>query len=79
VLKKLISTDIVHLTEDGPIRLAVKRTGRTGWSASFSGPSLEGLRRFSSLAAANRYLRRSFAQMFPEHRCDGGCAPTLEG
>jgi hypothetical protein len=76
--KMLISTNIVHLTEDGPVRLAVKRTGRAGWSASFSGPSLEELRQFNSLAA-NRYLYRSFAQMFPEHRCGGGCPPTLEG
>ena len=55
------------------MRLTATKSAEGQWIARFSGPKLEGAREFRTLAAANRYLVRSFAAMFPEHRCTKRC------
>ena len=62
-----------HQTEDGPIRLLVKRTKKGEWMPSFSGPTLEGSRRFKTLQEAHQYLLACFDLMFPRHHCTKKC------
>jgi len=68
--------NLVHFTADGPFysRVTKLRTGR--FLARHWGQSLEGGKEFSTLAAAKRYLERTFIQMFPEHVCTERCGPT---
>lgn len=70
---RAVPLNCTHLTEDGPIRLLVKRTKKNEWTASFSGPTLEGSRRFKTLREANEYLLKCFDLMFPRHRCTKKC------
>lgn len=69
--------NLVHFTEDGPIRLSVERAD-DDWQASFDGRELEGAERFSTLAEANDNALESFRLMFPEHQCDERCSPGDE-
>lgn len=70
---RAVPLNCTHQTEDGPIRLLVKRTGRREWIASFSGPTLEGSKRFKTLREANEYLLACFGVMFTGHRCTKKC------
>jgi hypothetical protein len=64
---------VVHQTEDGPVHLWASPDQEGGWKAQIWGQQLAGARRFQTLPEANRYLLDSFARMFPEHECKGGC------
>jgi hypothetical protein len=69
----LDSWNFVHTTKDGPVRLVAARSESGQWTARFEGKDLEGSRDFDSLRAAHDFLVRSFAEMFPEHRCTAKC------
>jgi hypothetical protein len=64
---------IVHRTEAGPVYLKAEAATAGRWRAHFSGKELEGSDVFATRSAAFEYLRRSFAEMFPGHRCGAGC------
>jgi hypothetical protein len=64
---------IVHHTEAGPVYLKAEAATAGRWRAHFSGKELEGADVFATRGAAFEYLRRSFAEMFPAHRCTPGC------
>ncbi len=42
------------------------------------GKELPGGRVFETISAAERYLSKPFAEMFPEHKCSRSCGPTTE-
>jgi anti-sigma factor RsiW len=62
-----------HATSDGLIRLQATRSRGRQWVARFEGRELEGGRTFDSLREACAFLQRSFAEMYPEHRCTARC------
>jgi anti-sigma factor RsiW len=67
----------VHATADGPVTLEIRVLPESPqWSARFSGSHLEGQAVLASFREACAWLRRSFAEMFPEHLCTGGCGPA---
>jgi hypothetical protein len=66
----------VHATEDGLINLEIRGLPGSRWSARFRGEQLEGQTVLASLREAYRHLRRSFAEMYPEHLCNPGCGPA---
>jgi hypothetical protein len=68
-----LPASMVHQTEDGPVHLWASPDKGDGWKARIWGRQLAGARRFPSLAEANRHLLDSFARMFPDHLCSGGC------
>jgi hypothetical protein len=57
--------DDTRPTQDGPIRLSVTPDG-AGWIAAIRGRAVEAVRRFSTVAEANAWVRESFRAMFPE-------------
>ncbi len=63
----------VHATKDGPIHLQVTRTARGTWLARHWGRELDGGWEFDTVEEANEWNLRSFAEMYPEHRCTGRC------
>jgi hypothetical protein len=63
----------VHATEDGLISLELRALPGSRWSARFRGEQLEGQAILASPSEAYRHLRRSFAEMYPEHLCNPGC------
>ena len=65
-------TDRTHHTSDGPTRVWVHKT-LDGRMAPYQGTQLDGGRGFKTLRAANAWARRSFAEMFPEHKCGDRC------
>lgn len=71
--KAELPASLVHQTEDGPVHLWASADKQGGWKARIWSRQLAGAHRFETMAEANRYLRDSFAQMFPEHLCAGGC------
>ncbi len=73
-----VPVNFTHDTRDGPIRLRASRSDQGRWIARFWGRQLEGAREFRSLKAANEYLLRSFAAMFPGHRCTSRCGPGTD-
>jgi hypothetical protein len=62
-----------HATSDGPVHLQATRSRNRQWNARFEGRKLEGGSAFTSLREAWDFLRRSFAEMYPEHRCTARC------
>src|ERR1051326_8297907 len=72
------ATSLVHLTEDGPVHLWVSSDNQGGWKTKIWSKQIAGAGRFETLAEANRHLRDSFAQMFPEHTCSAGCKSLTE-
>ena len=62
-----------HATADGPVILEIHSLAESGWSAWIHGSRLDGRAQMGSPREACAYLRRSFAEMFPEHLCDEGC------
>jgi anti-sigma factor RsiW len=62
-----------HATSDGPVQLQATRSRSRQWIARFQGRELEGGRTFTSLREAWDFLCRSFAEMYPEHRCTPRC------
>jgi len=67
--------NIRHETADGPIHLEVAPAADGGWLARHWGRELDGRWQFDSLEEANEWNLRSFAEMYPEHRCTGRCQP----
>ncbi len=65
-----------HVTADGPVILEIHSMPESTWSAWIHGSGLDGRTRTGSAREACAYLRRSFAEMFPEHLCDEGCGPV---
>ncbi len=63
----------VHITDEGPVYSRGTRLMTGEVMARHWGHNLDGGRRFGSVLAAREYLYNSFAEMFPEHRCDGRC------
>ncbi len=76
--KLLDSFVFVHDTESGPVNLAVVKSPEYLWVARFWGADLEGMREFGGPREAYLYLKRSFAEMFPSHRCTPRCGPRGE-
>ncbi len=66
----------IHHTKDGPITLEIRSMPESRWFARFSGRRLEGQAVVGSAREACVYLRRSFAEMFPEHLCTEECGPV---
>ncbi|MGD0668735.1 MAG: hypothetical protein ABSB23_14335 [Bryobacteraceae bacterium] len=66
----------VHFTEDGPIYSRITQMQNGSFSARHWGRQIDGGSCYQDLAAARKYLRDSFAQMFPEHRCVEACGDT---
>jgi hypothetical protein len=67
-----------HDTADGTVVLEASRLETRVWEAHFRGAHLEGKETFPSLREAFRFLRRSFAEMYPEHRCTRRCVGGLK-
>ena len=65
-----------HATADGPVILEIRSLPESRWSAWIHGSRLDGRSQMGSPREACAYLRRSFAEMFPEHQCDEGCGPV---
>jgi hypothetical protein len=65
-----------HATADGPVILELQSLPESRWSAWIHGGRLDGRAGAGSPREAWAYLRRSFAEMFPEHLCDEGCGPV---
>ena len=65
-----------HTTADGPVVLEILSLPDSMWSAWIHGSRLDGRAQMGSPLGACAYLRRSFAEMFPEHLCDEGCGPV---
>ncbi len=65
-----------HATADGPVILEIRSLDGSRWSAWIHGSRLDGRAQMGSPREAYAYLRRSFAEMFPEHLCDEGCGPV---
>jgi hypothetical protein len=70
---------MVHHTEDGVIHLEVTRSERSRWLARYWGPQLEGSWKFRSFRGAERWLKRSFTELFPEHCCGDECREVRGG
>ena len=68
----------IHDTEDGQVHLWASSDDEGGWNARFWGRELAGARHFDTVAKANAYLRDSFTEMFPEHRCTEQCGTATE-
>lgn len=68
-----------HDTADGTVTLEATRLQAGVWEARFRGGNLEGTETLTSLREAFRFLRRSFAEMYPEHRCTRHCGRALKG
>ena len=76
LLTKLEPINYVHFTADGPVYSRVTRLTTRKVMARHWGKEMDGGMVFTSVSSARRYLSESFAQMFPEHRCDRTCGPT---
>src|SRR5690348_12109824 len=59
----------IHATDDGLIYQWVEPLADGGYRACRHGPNLNGGGNFLTERRAWAYLRRSFLEMFPEHRC----------
>ena len=66
----------VHSTVEGPLVLEIRVLAGSKWFARFSASDLEGQAVLASFRDACAWLRRSFAEMFPEHLCTSGCGPS---
>lgn len=62
-----------HDTADGEVSLEATLSRGREWIARFHGAHLDGVETFTSLREAFRFLRRSFTEMYPEHRCTRRC------
>lgn len=69
----LESVGHTHATSDGPVRLVATKLPNRRWLARFQGRELQGQYTFDSLPQASDFLRRSFAEMYPEHSCTPQC------
>jgi hypothetical protein len=67
-----------HDTADGTVTLEATRLQPGVWEARFGGGNLEGSEMLPSLREAFRFLRRAFAEMYPEHRCTRHCGRGLK-
>ncbi len=65
-----------HATAEGPVILEIQSLPEARWSAWIHGSRLDGRAQAGSAREAWAHLRRSFAEMFPEHLCDEGCGPV---
>jgi len=74
-VRAALPVSLVHGTEDGPVHLWASPDKEGRWKARIWGRQLAGARRFQTLTEANRHLLDSFARMFPDHLCSGGCEP----
>lgn len=77
-LEGIEPVNLVHFTEDGPVysratRLTIGKVMVRHWGAQLEHGKVCG-----SVSAASGYLSESFAQMYPEHRCEGRCGPAKE-
>jgi hypothetical protein len=64
----------VHATKDGLIHNWVELLPDGRWIARHRGSALDGGKEFATEPKAWTYLRRSFREMFPEHRCSKKCS-----
>jgi hypothetical protein len=71
-----VSAAYQHATADGAVILEILSLPDSRWSAWIHGSGLDGRAQIGSPREAYAYLRRSFAEMFPEHLCDEGCGPV---
>ena len=62
-----------HLTTEGAVQLYATKTRSRQWIARIQGSDVEGGRTFQSLLEACTFLHRSFAELYPEHRCTPHC------
>jgi hypothetical protein len=62
-----------HLTTEGTVQLHASKSRSRQWVARIQGRDVEGGRAFPSLLEACTFLHRSFAELYPEHRCTRHC------
>lgn len=67
-----------HDTADGEVLIEATRMHAGEWVARYHGAHLDGTATFTSLREAFRFLRRSFSEMYPEHRCSRRCVGGLK-
>ena len=65
----------VHYTKDGLIFHWVEVLPNGRYFGRHRGPTLDGGSEFATQKQAKAFLKRSFAEMFPEHRCNRNCLP----
>jgi hypothetical protein len=63
----------IHATEDGLIYNWVEALPNGRCRARHRGPMLSGGSEFATKKQAWAFLRRSFTEMFPKHRCSKRC------
>jgi|ERR1017187_7745950 hypothetical protein len=68
--------NFVHYTRDGPIYSRVTKLRTGAFFARHWGENLEGGKEFRTKRGAKAYLARTFARMFPEHKCTARCGAT---
>jgi len=69
--------DVIHDTQDGPVRVLVKKSKRC-WLSLHWGASLAGRYPLKTRIEANAHAVRIFRQLFPEHRCTRLCGPSVQ-
>lgn len=62
----------IHQTSDGPVRLHLRRNGDV-WVGTLRGLQINSGAFGLSRAHAEKSIRTTFEQMFPEHRCTTTC------
>jgi hypothetical protein len=62
-----------HSTTEGAVQLQATKSRSRKWIARIQGREVEGGHTFQSLLEACTFLHRSFAELYPEHRCTPHC------
>jgi len=66
--------EIVHITQDGPIRLQTRLLEDGRWRAELTGAETQSVGTFATHEQASLHVLQVFNEMFPEHVCDAGCS-----
>ena len=68
----------VHYTKDGLIYNWVQVLPNGRYVGRHRGATLDGGSEFATHRQAKTFLKRSFAEMFPDHRCNRNCLPKYK-
>jgi hypothetical protein len=68
----------VHYTKDGLIYNWVEVLPDGRYVGRHRGATLDGGSEFATQKQAKTFVTRSFAEMFPEHRCNRNCLPKYK-
>ncbi len=71
--------DETHMTDFGPVRLWVRKSGSDVWTAELCVRGVETREEFPTAFEANDFLARRFREQFPDHHCLKECGPTGAG